>query len=171
MLRLSEADVLPFDFSGMSDALTKYTKEIGVLVQETSETVPQLDIAPLRKANERLTVAANRFAGARTAFEASSASLGPSDLSSLNALLRRAEQELAPEHGLPGRPWYRHQVYAPGYDTGYRVKTLPGIREAVERRDWRQARSETKRAIAAITNYIAKIDGAAEILERATSQQ
>ena len=108
-------------------------------------------------------------AAARSAFETSGVSLDSAYLADLNAIIRRAEQQLAPAGGLPGRPWYRHTVYAPGYDTGYGVKTLPGVREAVERRDWGQARSETERLERAIENYAARIDAATEVLEWTTT--
>ncbi|GAE55608.1 hypothetical protein XPR_2243 [Xanthomonas arboricola pv. pruni MAFF 301420] len=54
----------------------------------------------------------------------------------LNASLQRIDQTLLAEGGLPGRPWYRNLIYAPGLATGYEVKTLPGIREALEDRRW-----------------------------------
>jgi N-acetylated-alpha-linked acidic dipeptidase len=44
--------------------------------------------------------------------------------------------------GLPGREWYRHQVYAPGFYTGYGVKTIPGIREAIEEKQWEIAKRQ-----------------------------
>jgi N-acetylated-alpha-linked acidic dipeptidase len=65
---------------------------------------------------------------------------------SLNRLLYHAEQELLLDQGLPLRPWYKHVLYAPGYYTGYSVKTLPGIRESIEQRNFQQAVMEIKRA-------------------------
>ena len=50
----------------------------------------------------------------------------------LNTLLYRSERAALDLAGLPGRPWYRRQFYAPGFYTGYDAKTLPGVREAVE---------------------------------------
>jgi len=58
----------------------------------------------------------------------------------LNEILYKAERSLINDNGLPRRPWYKHQIYAPGYYTGYGVKTLPGIREALEQRNWKEAR-------------------------------
>jgi N-acetylated-alpha-linked acidic dipeptidase len=65
--------------------------------------------------------------------------LDASQLLKLNACLYQAEQKLLSEQGLPRRPWYRHQVYAPGFYTGYGVKTLPGVREGLEERNWSEA--------------------------------
>jgi N-acetylated-alpha-linked acidic dipeptidase len=61
-------------------------------------------------------------------------------LPQLNAILRDAERALLRDDGLPRRPWYRHQIYAPGFYTGYGVKTLPGLREGIEERSWNEAR-------------------------------
>jgi N-acetylated-alpha-linked acidic dipeptidase len=59
-----------------------------------------------------------------------------------NKSLYRAEQQLLNETGLPGRGWYKHTIYAPGYYTGYGVKTMPGIREAIEQRKWDEAQQQ-----------------------------
>jgi N-acetylated-alpha-linked acidic dipeptidase len=62
--------------------------------------------------------------------------------------------------GLPGRPWYRHELYAPGQYTGYDVKTMPAIREAIEIRDWPGAQAGIAAVSAALTRYAAAIDAA-----------
>ena len=67
---------------------------------------------------------------------------------------------------MPRRPWYRHQIYAPGFYTGYGVKTLPGVREAIEQKNWSEADQQivaTAQALAAHTNAINR---AAEQLEK-----
>ena len=66
-------------------------------------------------------------------------SLPTAKVSSLNNLMKHLEQSLTNEKGLPKRPWYRHMIYAPGFYTGYGVKTLPGIREAIEQEQWKEA--------------------------------
>jgi N-acetylated-alpha-linked acidic dipeptidase len=60
----------------------------------------------------------------------------------INQKLMAAEQALTATEGLPRRPWYKHQIYAPGFYTGYGVKTLPGVREAVEQKDWKEAQEQ-----------------------------
>ena len=60
----------------------------------------------------------------------------------VNQALYKAEQQLLSDNGLPRRPWYRHSIYAPGFYTGYGVKTLPGIREAIEQRNWKEAQEQ-----------------------------
>ena len=70
-------------------------------------------------------------------------SLDASRVNTLNAALIRTERVLTRPEGLPNRDWYKHQIYAPGFYTGYGVKTLPGIREAVDSKDWALAQKET----------------------------
>ena len=48
-------------------------------------------------------------------------------------------------YGLPNRPWYRNQIYAPGLYTGYDVKTLPGVRESIEQKQWNLAEEQASR--------------------------
>ena len=73
------------------------------------------------------------------------------DNDKLNQLLYHAEQQLLTLQGLPRRGWYRHSLYAPGFYTGYGVKTMPGIREAIEQRDWKEAQDQIFVDAAAIT--------------------
>jgi N-acetylated-alpha-linked acidic dipeptidase len=54
-------------------------------------------------------------------------------------LLIESERKLTASAGLPNRPWFKHQLYAPGFYTGYAVKTVPAVREAIEQKQWRQA--------------------------------
>src|SRR5205823_15013908 len=84
----------------------------------------------------------------------------------LNATLRQSEGALLSASGLPRRPWYQHQIYAPGFYTAYGVKTLPGVREAIEQKNWSEADQQiaaTAQALAAHTNAINR---AAEQLEK-----
>ena len=64
--------------------------------------------------------------------------------------------------GLPGRPWYRHDIYAPGFYTGYGVKTLPSVREAIEQRRWKEVDAQ-------VVAVAATIQGAAREIDRATA--
>ncbi len=80
-----------------------------------------------------------------------------------NQSLYKAEQELLTETGLPRRGWYKHTLYAPGFYTGYGVKTMPGIREAIEQRKWKEAQEQIEVDALAIKNlagYFSKITGA-----------
>ena len=75
---------------------------------------------------------------------------------------------LIPE-GLPKRPWYQHSLYAPGLYTGYGVKTMPGVREAIEQKDWQQADEQIVKVAAAIMRESALVTKAAVLLEQATN--
>ena len=102
------------------------------------------DFAPLTNAVERLTVAARRYdakAGAAVAAGAAGASIAAA-----NGVLLTAERALTRKDGLPRRPWFRHQIYAPGFYTGYGVKTLPAVREAIEERDFARRRRRSRRS-------------------------
>ena len=66
--------------------------------------------------------------------------------------------------GLPRREWFKHQVYAPGFYTGYGVKTLPGIREAIEQRDWKEAGEQIVIVAKTIENFAAEIDKATRLV-------
>jgi N-acetylated-alpha-linked acidic dipeptidase len=74
----------------------------------------------------------------------------------------KTERALGTKEGLPGRPWYRHQIYAPGFYTGYGVKTLPTVREAIEERQWK--------AVDGNIEVLARtIEGTAKEIDRATA--
>jgi len=98
--------------------------------------VPKLDFSALKTALDSLKKSADKLAVAWTA-----AAQTDSDHDRLNQALYHAEQQLLND-GLPRRPWYRHSIYAPGFYTGYGVKTLPGIREAIEQRNWTEAQDQ-----------------------------
>ena len=80
--------------------------------------------------------------------------------------MRDIDQLLAPSAGLPGRPWYRNLIYAPGRYTGYEAKTLPGVREAIEERHWTEADHYTKVTAAALEAYSARLVKATTLLSQ-----
>ena len=81
----------------------------------------------------------------------------------LDRFLYRTERLLTRTEGLPRRDWFRHQIYAPGFYTGYGVKTLPGIREAIEQRNWKEAAEQIEVASRTIERFATEIDKAAAI--------
>jgi N-acetylated-alpha-linked acidic dipeptidase len=80
-------------------------------------------------------------------------------------LLYQSERRLTGEPGLPRRPWFKHQIYAPGFYTGYGVKTIPGVREAIEQKQWDEVEPQAKNAAAAVQALTAQIDAATRLLE------
>jgi N-acetylated-alpha-linked acidic dipeptidase len=126
--------------------------------------VPFLNFAPLRNASGLLLASAQAFDAAYAAALADPARLTPARIATVNETLRSAEQALLGADGLPGRPWYRHLIYAPGLYTGYGAKTLPGVREAIEERQWAQAADYTNRTAAALDAYRRALDAATAAL-------
>jgi N-acetylated-alpha-linked acidic dipeptidase len=80
------------------------------------------------------------------------------------ALMQTIDQTLAPDVGLPGRPWYKNLIYAPGRYTGYGAKTLPGIREAIEEERWDDATRYMKLTADALNAYSDRLDQARSVL-------
>ena len=134
-LRLANADILPFHYSDYAAAVAGYVEDLQQ-VQADTPGAARLDLGILLEA-------ANGWGAAATRLEAVAGDLLGGDLSGrdaaraarINRVLMRQERALARPEGLPGRPWFRHQIYAPGLVTGYAVQYLPGLRDAVERGD------------------------------------
>ena len=82
----------------------------------------------------------------------------------LNEILYKVERSLINEKGLPRRSWYKHQVYAPGYYTGYGVKTLPGIREAIEQRNWKEAQENIEIVSKTMETYTIQVQKAIGVI-------
>lgn len=184
-LRMAEADVLPFDFRSLHKTVDGYINELMQNLQQmristmvenkmiathqfqlaadpTNKTVllsekpaiPYLDFSPLQNAVVALKTSSDSLANTwEKALQNSSMQ------ESLNKALYRAEQQLLSTNGLPRRPWYKHTLYAPGFYTGYGVKTMPGIREAIEQRNWKEAQEQIvvdAAAIQQLANYLAQ---------------
>ncbi len=136
LLRVANADILPFDYASTSETIDRYLDELEVAVQ--AQGWSDIDLTPSRLANRRLGAAALTLNGERDRIlelPAETVAAHTAELRKLNDRLLEAEQGFLHDAGLPGRPWYRHQLYAPGFYTGYGVKTLPGVREAIEKGD------------------------------------
>ncbi len=140
LARMAGAAVLPFEFTNLSDTLTMYLEEIEKLQKEKAKTAAQasgLDLEPLKAGVKKLGAAAQDYEQTLArVFQKG----GPSgDTRRLNAALRKVEQSARLPEGLPDREWFRHALYAPGFYTGYGVKTIPGVREAIEQERWETA--------------------------------
>jgi len=168
ILRLAEAPVLPFDFADYASTLSEFVDEIEKEHQKQKDA-PALDLAPVRSAVSKLSAAAAAYetAFAGVAGAQSSALLSRrGELQSLNRLLYSSERALGRDGGLPQRDWFKHQVYAPGLYTGYGVKTLPALREAVEQKHWDQARESAAVVAGVIEKLAAQVEQAKGLLER-----
>ena len=92
---------------------------------------------------------------------------GAVSIEAINTKLLQSERKLTSADGLPGRPWFKHMVYAPGYYTGYGVKTIPGVREAIEQKKWKEADEQIGRVAQVLQDEAGLIDSAARELEGA----
>jgi N-acetylated-alpha-linked acidic dipeptidase len=138
------------------------------LVAPKAEDVPpQLNFAPLDNAIDALAESAERFSKAVKKFGQKSAPVPVSRLAAINQKLIRSDRLLTNSEGLPGRPWFKNLIYAPGFYTGYGVKTIPGVREAIEQKRWNEAEAEIIRAAAALRDEAVLIDSVATDLEQA----
>ena len=195
VMRLADAPILPFEFTNQAGTFSRYLEELKALLKERQETVrernqqiedgvytaiqdprrprtrpdtletpPYLNFAPMENAMDRLTRSAERF---EEAYKELGDSLAPGiDYARLNALLIRTERALTDSAGLPNRPWFQHQVYAPGFYTGYGVKTVPGVREAIEQRHWDEAQRQIGRVADRLLALAAVVDEAGVTLGR-----
>jgi N-acetylated-alpha-linked acidic dipeptidase len=170
VLRLADAEILPFGFSDFAETVSGYLGEIKDLTrmmrEETLELnrelqdnvfaevadptktyrppkaqdpVPYLNFAPLENALSALRQGAAEYQNAKRDLEGRGSKPAGDELLRLNEIIFRTERALTNPEGLKGRPWFIHEIYAPGLYTGYGVKTLPSIREAMEERRWDEA--------------------------------
>jgi N-acetylated-alpha-linked acidic dipeptidase len=121
-------------FAAMTDPRVKS-------VPPKKEAVPPfLNFAPLDNATDSLARASAEY---RKALEKAAVNGGSAitkaSLAEVNLALMESEHKLTLEEGLPGRPWFKHFVDAPGQYTGYEAKTLPVVREAIEQKQWKEA--------------------------------
>ena len=187
VMRFADADVLPYDFTNLADTLAGYSTELKALVkqaQREAETrqrnlalnvyklaadpeqptvlpgalpsVPEMNFAALDAAIAQLKTAATTFNAARR----SGLSDSPATLKAVNAELTTAERKFLAD-GLPRRPWNRNVLYAPGANTGYGVKTLPGIREAIEGGNYAESETQMQIAVKAIAGEAAYVNSIA----------
>jgi len=128
--------------------------------------VPTIDLAPLDTSIGQLEQSMRQYKAAYDKAAAGGFNLPAARLAELNLLVGRMEQSLTDPNGLPGREWFKHMVYAPGMLTGYGVKTLPGVREALESRRWDEANDYAKVTAKVIDRYRAQIDKVTALLNQ-----
>jgi N-acetylated-alpha-linked acidic dipeptidase len=199
VIRLADADLLPYDFTALADTTHRYLDELQKLLKKKQDEAaernleldeglfdatadpkktsvapprkdlpPHLNFAPLQNAVDALSRSSDRYQKALDKATANGELYISGDaLNSLNTLLLQSERKLTSEEGLPGRPWFKHMLYAPGLYTGYGVKTIPGVREAIEVGRWQEADEQIVRAAAAVHAEAKLVDSAAKQLEAA----
>ncbi len=178
-LRMADADALPFDFRSLYKTVNGYVKDLMNQVEQMRENtavenevinansyglandpteklkapvvkaeVPYIDFSPLQNALTALEKTTNDVYMKWSALMNSE-----TERATLNKVLYRAEQQLLTTQGLPRREWYKHTLYAPGFYTGYGVKTIPGVREAIEQRNWKEAKEQINVVADAIMKF------------------
>jgi N-acetylated-alpha-linked acidic dipeptidase len=192
VLRLANADVLPFGFTNLAETVRGYVKELQALRETRDEQIternrriddgvfrltsdprrpttalarqkpaPQLNFAPLLNALDSLTNVSKAYEKAygRAVDEGRT-----SAAKQVNERLIQAERALTTSEGLKNRSWYTHLLYAPGFYTGYGVKTVPGVREAIEQGEWQDADREIVRAADAVLREATLVGGLVTML-------
>jgi N-acetylated-alpha-linked acidic dipeptidase len=129
------------------------------------EVPPHLNFAPLDNALDLLERSAGRYSAAANSVLSSDDPLPADAVRALNQKLKESERRLTSPEGLPRRPWFKHLLYAPGVYTGYDVKTVPGVREAIEQKRYAEANDEIVRVSRALEDEAALVDSAASDLE------
>ena len=192
VMRIADADLLPYDFKGLTDTVGIYVDELQKLWKAKGDEIkernkeleegvyiaiadpkktlvapkaedepPFLNWAPLRNGLDKLRRSSEHYDKA-----AAHAGVGVKPMDAVNRKLTQTERALTLPDGLPGRPWFEHQIYAPGLYTGYGVKTIPGVREAIEQKNWKQADEQIVRAGRVLENEAKLIEEIAADLER-----
>jgi N-acetylated-alpha-linked acidic dipeptidase len=201
IMRLADADLLPFEFGDFSDTMQTYVKELKTLSQKMRDDIiernreieeglfsatndprtplvapsteavpPHLNFAPLDDAVDALARSAAEYRKALERANANGgAALASASLADVNQLLIGSERKLTNTEGLSNRPWFKHQIYAPGFYTGYAVKTMPAVREAIELKQWKQADTAIVVVAQVLQDEAALVSSAASKLTAATS--
>jgi N-acetylated-alpha-linked acidic dipeptidase len=203
VMRMADAELLPFNFADLANTVHGYTRDIEKLAEAQRNQIadrnrqiaegvfragaeaggssvtaqaepepPRLDFSPLDNAVEALGRSADHYQRIFDQAEANGAaalarSAAAQALDRVNKQLLAAERTLTDPKGLPGRPWYKHQLYAPGFYTGYGVKTIPAVREAIEQKQWDLAAQSILSVTGILTNAAAAVERAATDLEHA----
>ena len=176
VLRMADANTLPFEFKNLHKTISSYVAEMISMTDQMREStavynqvisgnnhqlaadptkpeklpirkveVPFIDFSALQNSLVKLESSATTLSD-----KIATGKIASTSLKALNEALFTAEKNLLTTTGLPRRPWYKHTIYAPGFYTGYGVKTMPGVREAIEQRDWKEAQDQIKIAADAI---------------------
>ena len=157
LLRLADAEVLPFDYESYGRQILEYVSEIEQqAVKASADDAKKVDFAGLRAAADAFAQAG---AAIRTRGETLLSAPDKSGLARINRSLMMAERDLIDPAGLPDRPWYRHVIYAPGLYTGYGVKTIPGVREAIDAGNFTRAAEQARVVIRALLRAARTLSG------------
>jgi N-acetylated-alpha-linked acidic dipeptidase len=199
VMRLSDAELIPFEYKGLAETVGKYVTELEKLLKDKQDEIternlelqdgvfsavadprktsvpppheavpPYINFAPLKNGVESLKRSAERYQNAFAKAQTEAAPpLSPQALTSLNMDLLKVQRAFLTERGLPERPWFKNQVYAPGAYTGYGAKPLAAVREYMDAKKWAEADAEVPGLGKVLDNAAAAIGKAADDLEAA----
>lgn len=199
VMRLADADLLPYEYTGLADTIGRYVSELEKQLKQKQDEAkerdlelkegvfsaiadprktsvpppkeivpPYMNFAPLQNAVESLKKSAERYQAAAAKEQAEGApALSPQALESINSNLLRVQRSFLSEKGLPERPWFKNQVYAPGAYTGYGAKPLAAVREYMDEKRWTDADAQVPNVAKTLEDGAAAINKVAEQLESA----
>jgi N-acetylated-alpha-linked acidic dipeptidase len=191
VLRMADANTLPFEFKNLHKTISSYVAEMINMTDQMREStavynqvisgnnyqlaadpakpeklpirkveVPFIDFSALQNSLVNLDRSATALSD-----RIAKGNISSTSLKALNEALYMAEQKLLTSTGLPRRPWYKHTIYAPGFYTGYGVKTMPGVREAIEQRDWKEAQDQIEIAAKAISRLAEHLNNTTKLAD------
>jgi len=193
VVRMADADLLPFQFSDFADDVKMYVREVEKFADKQREEIqennqklaegmyeatadpryswvtpkkeevpPHLNFAPLDNAVESLERSSAEYQKALDRVGANGgAALASASVKEVNAMLIQCEHKLTTPEGLPGRFWYKHELYAPGVYTGYAAKAIPAVREGLEQKKWKEAEESAARVAKVLESEAQHISAAA----------
>ena len=202
MMRLADAELIPFDYSPQADAIAKYEKELEKLLKDKQDEFternlqlkegvfsatadphkpsvpppaepvpPYINFAPMKNAIDLLKKSSDRYSKVLSDWHAKgSPALSAPSLDAVNADLIKVPRLFLNEKGLPERPWFKNQIYAPGAYTGYDAKPIAAVREYMDEKKWKEAEAQVPQVSQVIENVAAGINKAADDLENAVAQ-
>jgi N-acetylated-alpha-linked acidic dipeptidase len=202
VLRIADADLLPFDYAPQADAIAKYESDLEKLLKDKQEEIternteiqegaftatadphktfvpppveavpPYMNFAPMKNSIETLKKSAERYSKALAKFRgANNDTVSPSSLETVNADLLAISRLFLNDKGLPERPWFKNQIYAPGAYTGYGAKPVAAVREFMEEKKWKKADEQIPMVAEVIDHVSAGIEKAAGDLEAAVGK-
>ena len=201
VMRLADADLIPFEYSDEADTITRYVKDLEKLLKDKQDEIsernlelqegvfsatadprktfippppkpvpPFMNFAPLKNGVEALKKSAERYQNIFAQWQKSGTELGAGNAALVNSDLLKIQRTFLTERGLPERPWFRHQVYAPGAYTGYGAKPIAAVREYMDQEKWKEAEAQVPTVGDVLENVAGAIDKAADDLEKATGQ-
>lgn len=189
-LRLANAEILPFEFQHFTKIVSGYAEEVTKLADKLrkeaethnknitsgvydlvsnpkdnfktpglKEEIPFINFAPIENALSELKKQSEAFAKA-----SKKGVKNANNIPALNKMLKDMESVLTRDHGLPRRSWFKHHIYAPGFYTGYGVKTLPGVREAIEQGNFKEVEEQVNILNQVLLDYSSKIENAVKLM-------